>query len=150
MPKMLRFLRTALARDDSQESSNSHSDKMSTSRKVSFTSSAEVTWIPDLDPLTISAFELSDLLNAQTITSVQLVELYLREINMHNKRGRQLRALISVAPKQVVLDIAKKLDDERAMGKIRGPLHGVPIVLKDNIMTDESLGMDTTVGTCSI
>jgi amidase len=44
------------------------------------------------------------------------------------------------------LRIAKNLDDERLRGKIRGPLHGVPIVLKDNIMTSEQLGMDTTVG----
>lgn len=61
-----------------------------------------------------------------------------------------MRALISVAPKHEVLKIARKLDDERARGKVRGPLHGIPIVLKDNIMTDEKLGMDTTVGMCRI
>ena len=121
-------------------------DRSSTSRKASFTSSADDTWLPDFDPLTVSAFELSELLSAQAITSVQIVQLYLKEIGLHNRRGRQLRALISVAPKHEILKIARKLDEERARGKIRGPLHGIPIVLKDNIMTDEKLGMDTTVG----
>ena len=121
-------------------------DNNNSSRKASFTSSADDTWLPDFDPLTVSAFELSELLNAQALTSVQIVQLYLKEIEQHNRRGRQLRALISVAPKHEVLKIARKLDEERARGKIRGPLHGIPIVLKDNIMTDEKLGMDTTVG----
>lgn len=54
--------------------------------------------------------------------------------------------MISVAPKHELLRIARKLDEERARGKRRGPLHGIPVVLKDNIMTDADLGMDTTVG----
>lgn len=102
--------------------------------------------LPDFDPLVMSAFELSELLNAQAISSIEIVELYLEQIERHNRRGRQLRALISVAPKHELLKIAKKLDDERLRGKVRGPLHGIPIVLKDNIMTGEQLGMDTTVG----
>jgi amidase len=106
--------------------------------------------LPDFDPLTISAFDLSEMMNMQAISSVEIVELYLYQIEQHNRRGRQLRALISVAPKHELLKIAKKLDDERLRGKIRGPLHGIPIVLKDNIMTDEKLGMDTTVGTRAI
>lgn len=147
MPRVFKFLKTALAPNINQERSSGYHEKPNSMRKSSFTSSAaEETWLPDLDPLTASAFELSELLNAQALTSVQIVQLYLREIELHNRRGRQLRALISVAPKHEVLKIARKLDDERARGKVRGPLHGIPIVLKDNIMTDEKLGMDTTVG----
>lgn len=86
------------------------------------------------------------MLNAQLITSVEIVEAYLHQIEQHNRRGRQLRALISVAPRHELLQIAMSLDDERARGKRRGPLHGIPVVLKDNIMTDVKLGMDTTVG----
>lgn len=150
MPRVFKFLKN-LKPNTGYEMPNSYHDRANATRKSSFTSSAaDETWLPDFDPLTVSAFELSELLNAQAITSVQIVELYLREIELHNRRGRQLRALISVAPKHEALKIAKKLDDERARGKIRGPLHGIPIVLKDNIMTDESLGMDTTVGMCSI
>ena len=150
MPKVFKFLKT-LTPNVAHEMPNSYHDRANTTRKSSFTSSAaDETWLPEFDPLTVSAFELSELLNAQAITSVQIVELYLREIELHNRRGRQLRALISVAPKHEALKIAKKLDDERARGKVRGPLHGIPIVLKDNIMTDEKLGMDTTVGMCNI
>jgi amidase len=146
MPKMFKFLKTALA-PNIANNPQEPIDGSNASRKASFTSSADdATWLPDFDPLTVSAFELSELLNAQAVTSVQIVRLYLREIEMHNRRGRQLRALISVAPKYEVLKIARKLDEERARGKIRGPLHGIPIVLKDNIMTEEKLGMDTTVG----
>jgi amidase len=146
MPKVFKFLRTALAPNIANVPQELV-DRSNASRKASFTSSADNDpWLPDFDPLTVSAFELSELLNAQAVTSVQIVQLYLREIELHNRRGRQLRALISVAPKREVLKIARKLDEERARGKIRGPLHGIPIVLKDNIMTDEKLGMDTTVG----
>ncbi|CAN9150550.1 unnamed protein product [Alternaria alternata] len=146
MPRVFRYLKTALAPSIGPVSPRELVDNNNSSRKASFTSSADDTWLPDFDPLTVSAFELSELLNAQALTSVQIVQLYLKEIEQHNRRGRQLRALISVAPKHEVLKIARKLDEERARGKIRGPLHGIPIVLKDNIMTDEKLGMDTTVG----
>ncbi|KAL7776255.1 hypothetical protein CFE70_006671 [Pyrenophora teres f. teres 0-1] len=146
MPKVFKFIKTALAPNTGNAVPRAATDTSHGSRKASFTSSADDTWGPDCDPLTVSAFELSELLNAQAITSVQIVRLYLKEIEMHNRRGRQLRALISVAPKHELVRIARKLDEERARGKIRGPLHGIPIVLKDNIMTDEKLGMDTTVG----
>lgn len=150
MPSALKFIKKALSPTQDSAPSKGYIEQIKAARKLSFTSSNEGTgfgMLPDFDPLTISAFELSELLNAQAITSVEIVELYLSQIEQHNRRGRQLRALISVAPKHELLKIAKRLDDERARGKIRGPLHGIPIVLKDNIMTDESLGMDTTVGT---
>ena len=146
MPKVFKFLKTALTPNIGNTVPHEVADGSDGSRKASFTSSADDTWGQDFDPLTVSAFELSELLNTQAITSVQIVRLYLKEIEMHNRRGRQLRALISVAPKHELVRIARKLDEERARGKIRGPLHGIPIVLKDNIMTDEKLGMDTTVG----
>lgn len=114
-------------------------------RKLSFTSSTDAA-IPDFDPLLVSAFDLSEMLNNQILTSVEIVEAYLAQIEQHNRRGRQLRALISVAPRHELLKTARRLDGERARGKLRGPLHGIPVVLKDNIMTDVSLGMDTTVG----
>ncbi|CBX97363.1 hypothetical protein IAQ61_007216 [Plenodomus lingam] len=146
MPKVFKYLRSALAPNINHGPRPSQLEQVNSRRKASFTSSAEETWLPDFDPLTVSAFELSELLNANAISSVQIVESYLQEIELHNRRGRQLRALISVAPRHEVLENARRLDEERARGKIRGPLHGIPIVLKDNIMTDESLGMDTTVG----
>ncbi|KAF2834385.1 amidase signature enzyme [Patellaria atrata CBS 101060] len=102
--------------------------------------------VVDFDPLTITATDLKSLLDANVLTSVEIVERYLLQIERHNRKGRQLRALISVAPRYNVLGRAKQLDEERARGKTRGPFHGIPIVVKDNIMTEPSLGMDTTVG----
>lgn len=150
MPSALKMLKKALSPNQDSAPSKVYIEQVKAARKLSFTSSHEgggnMGTLPEFDPLTTSAFELSELLNAQAITSIEIVEIYLHQIEQHNRRGRQLRALISVAPKHELLKIAKKLDDERARGKIRGPLHGIPIVLKDNIMTDDSLGMDTTVG----
>jgi amidase len=148
MRKASKLFKNALSPNTDSPPSKGFVEKVQASRKMSFTSSNEggVGMLPEFDPLVISAFELSELLNAQAISSVEIVELYLHQIEQHNRRGRQLRALISVAPKHELLKIAKKLDDERLRGKIRGPLHGIPIVLKDNIMTDAQLGMDTTVG----
>jgi hypothetical protein len=148
MRKASKFFRKALSPNTDSSPPKGFVEKVQASRKLSFTSSNEggMGMLPDFDPLVVSAFELSELLNAQAITSVEIVEIYLHQIEQHNRRGRQLRALISVAPKHELIKIAKKLDEERLRGKVRGPLHGIPIVLKDNIMTDEKLGMDTTVG----
>jgi amidase len=146
MPKMFRYIKAALAPNIEPELPSAYLEGIA-ARKLSFTSS-DFSNPPEFDPLTTTAFELCDLLNAQALTSVEIVETYLHQIEQHNRRGRQLRALISVAPRHELIRIAKKLDAERARGKRRGPLHGVPVVLKDNIMTDADLGMDTTVGEC--
>lgn len=42
--------------------------------------------------------------------------------------------------------IAAKLDAERAAGHVRGPLHGIPLLVKDNMATEAALGMDTSAG----
>jgi amidase len=42
--------------------------------------------------------------------------------------------------------IAKELDNERNDGRIRGPLHGIPVLVKDNMATDLELGMNTSAG----
>ncbi len=99
-----------------------------------------------LDPVTATAVQLQQLLESGNLTSVEIVETYLEQIEKHNTNGLKLRALISVAPKKSVFAIAKRLDDERANGKVRGPLHGLPIIVKDAIMTSPELGMDTTAG----
>ncbi|MBM3739260.1 MAG: amidase [Acidobacteria bacterium] len=77
-------------------------------------------------------------LRKKQVTSRQLVEQYLIRIATYED---QLNAVISVNPK--ALDEADRLDRERARGRVRGPLHGVPIALKDNIHT---VDMPTTGG----
>jgi Asp-tRNA(Asn)/Glu-tRNA(Gln) amidotransferase A subunit family amidase len=72
------------------------------------------------------------------ITSRQLVVEYLTRIALYED---QVNAVITVNPK--VLEEAEALDRERAQGKVRGPLHGIPIAIKDNIHTTD---MPTTGG----
>ena len=72
------------------------------------------------------------------VTSRQLVEQYLQRIGLYEKR---LNATLAVNPK--ALAEADALDAERKAGKLRGPLHGIPVALKDNIHTTD---MPTTGG----
>ena len=68
------------------------------------------------------------------LTSVQLTQFYLERIARLNP---QLHAVIEVNP--VALELAQQLDDQRQAGQSRGPLHGLPILLKDNIATADAL-----------
>ncbi len=72
------------------------------------------------------------------VTSRQLVEQYLMRLGLYEDR---LNAALAVNPR--ALQEADTLDRERAQGKLRGPLHGIPVALKDNIHTTE---MPTTGG----
>src|SRR5215510_15956462 len=72
--------------------------------------------------------QMQEALKKKRVTSRELVAQYLQRIAMYNDK---LRATIAVNPK--ALEEADQLDRERAKGKIRGPLHGIPVALKDNI-----------------
>ena len=82
--------------------------------------------------------QMQEAMAKKQVTSRQLVEQYLIRIAMHEDR---LNAALAVNPK--ALEAADALDRERAQGKIRGPLHGIPVALKDNIHTTD---MPTTGG----
>jgi amidase len=92
------------------------------------------------DPLTTTAVDLQHMLQTKQITSVEIVEQYLDQIGSHEPT---LNALISIAPGESLRRIAASLDDERLQGRIRGPLHGIPIVLKVhwNPTTSRRLGL---------
>lgn len=103
-----------------------------------------------IDPLTTTAEELQELLTSGHLTSLDLINIYLGQIEQHNKNGLKLNAIISTAPYHIVAEQARILDAERVAGSVRGPLHGIPVVVKDNVMTDSSLGMDTTCGSYAL
>lgn len=83
---------------------------------------------------------------AQTITARQLVETYLARIEAIDRNGPRLNAVIEVNPE--ALAIAEALDAERREHGPRGPLHGIPILLKDNIDTADK--MQTTAGSLAL
>ena len=80
------------------------------------------------------------------VTSVELVQAYLQRIERIDRSGPKLNAVIAI--NRHALADARKLDTERKAGKVRGPLHGVPILLKDNIESwDDSA---TTAGSLAL
>jgi amidase len=94
---------------------------------LAFTSSAQG---PRFTAVESSITEMQRALEARRITSHDLVQQSLTRIALYEDR---LNAIISVNPR--ALEEADARDRERAAGKVRGALHGVPIALKDNIQT---------------
>jgi len=75
-------------------------------------------------------------------TIKQIVADYLNRIEELDKKGPAINSIITVNPDAI--KIAEELDKEMASGKARGPLHGIPVILKDNIDTHDR--MPTTAG----
>ena len=75
-----------------------------------------------------------------------LCEKYLARIEALDRRGPMLRSVLEINPD--ALAIAEGLDEERRAGKARGPLHGIPVLLKDNIATADR--MQTTAGSLAL
>lgn len=74
-------------------------------------------------------------------TSQQIVQAYLDRIQAIDRNGPQLNSILTLNPD--VIDTAMRRDMERSDGSVRGPLHGIPVVLKDNI---DMAGLPTTAG----
>jgi amidase len=81
--------------------------------------------IPDL--LTADTKVLQQMLTAGSITSAGLVDAYLAQIRKHDD---YLHAMIQTTPLSILKASAQTLDEEREAGKVRGPLHGIPILVK--------------------
>jgi amidase len=79
-------------------------------------------------------------------TATSLVEKYLARIESIDRAGPRINSMIEINPDALV--IAQSLDAERHAGQIRGPLHGIPIVIKDNIDTADR--MMTTAGSLAM
>jgi amidase len=90
--------------------------------------------------------ELQAALKSGKETAVSLAKKYLERIEEIDRKGPALNSMIEVNPE--ALAIARALDRERKAKGVRGPLHGVPIVLKDNIDTHDR--MMTTAGSLAL
>ncbi|KAI5117586.1 hypothetical protein M0805_004581 [Coniferiporia weirii] len=101
---------------------------------------------PDLYEASIA--ELQDGLQKGIFTSVDLVKAYFARIEEVNHQGPSLNAVIETNPSALIQ--AAELDEERKLKGLRGPLHGIPIILKDNIATLHNEGMNTTAGSFAL
>jgi len=98
----------------------------------------------DLNEITVA--QLQEMMSSGKLTSEQITRKYLNRIEQIDNKGPQLHAVIEVNPD--ALAIARQLDKERKDGKVRGPLHGIPVLIKDNIDTGDQ--MQTTAGSMAL
>ncbi|GAA0858971.1 amidase [Aliiglaciecola litoralis] len=91
-------------------------------------------------PVVVNALQNGD------ITAEQLVQLYLARIQDIDKNGPKLQSILTLNPD--ALNQAKLSDQQRLKGDVKGPLHGVPILLKDNIESKDN--MPTTAGALAL
>ena len=80
--------------------------------------------------LTLDAHSLQKRLEAKSLTSVELVESCLAQIERHDRQGVQLRAITAIAPLDKLRERAQQLDNDRSSGHVRSCLHGIPILVK--------------------
>lgn len=98
----------------------------------------------ELEETTIA--ELQEAMRSGKHTSRSITEAYLERIQDVDKQGAALNSIIELNPD--ALAIADDLDKERKAGRVRGPLHGIPILIKDNIDTGDR--MLTTAGSLAL
>lgn len=90
--------------------------------------------------------ELQQKMTSGELTARQLAELYLERIDSIDRNGPRLNAILETNPDALAL--ASSLDEELAAGSTRGPLHGIPVIIKDNIDTADK--MQTTAGSLAL
>lgn len=99
---------------------------------------------PDVEEASIA--DLAAAMQAGRLDASDIVESYLARIDALDRDGPTLASVLEVNPDAE--RIAARLDDERRTGNLRGPLHGIPILLKDNIDTADA--METTAGSLAL
>lgn len=98
----------------------------------------------ELDELTV--VDLQSGMSSGKYTSKSLTEKYLDRINDIDKRGPAINSVIELNPDAE--QIAAEMDRERKAGRVRGPLHGIPVLIKDNIDTHDR--MKTSAGSLAL
>src|SRR5690348_7774420 len=89
----------------------------------------------DLEERTIA--ELQAMMKSGQVTAQSIAERYLSRIDAIDRKGPHLNSIIEINPD--ALSIAAALDDERKRKGARGPLHGIPVLIKDNIDTADRM-----------
>src|SRR3954471_19830931 len=102
--------------------------------------------IPPFELEEATVADLQAAMSSGRMTARSVTQLYLNRIDELDRKGPTLRHVIEVNPD--ALSIADTLDRERKAGRVRGPLHGVPILIKDNIDTADK--MMTTAGSLAL
>lgn len=92
-----------------------------------------------------SVTELQEAMSGAIVTAEDITRDYLARLSLYDRNGPTFRSVLSINPRAIA--DARARDAERASGKVRGPFHGVPIVLKDNIDTTE---LPTTGGSLAL
>lgn len=98
-----------------------------------------------LDVVELDAMEAQRRMSAGTLSSRALTRTYLQRIAAIDDAGPRLSAVIEVNPEAEAE--AEARDSERAAGRVRGPLHGIPVLIKDNIAV---VGMANSAGTLAL
>ena len=140
---------------------NSHHIAMNPNRRQLLIGSAAAALLPAtsmaqtspaadaMNDITLEERSLAELqadLAAGRVTAQRLVAAYADRIDRIDRRGPALASVIELNPD--ALEIAQQLDAERAAGRTRGPLHGIPILIKDNIATRDR--MQTSAGSLAL
>ena len=100
---------------------------------------------PSVEVIELGAIEARDRMTAGTLTSRALTQAYLDRVAAVDQAGPKLNSVIELSTR--ALADAEALDAERQAGKVRGPLHGIPVLIKDNI---DSVGMVNSAGSLAL
>ncbi len=101
---------------------------------------------PEATVVEASIADLQKAMQAGRLTSKQITQRYLDRIQSIDKAGPAINAVIEVNPD--ALADAEAMDEERRKRGARGPMHGIPVLLKDNIATKDR--MQTTAGSLAL
>ncbi|HDR7435934.1 MULTISPECIES: amidase family protein [unclassified Bacillus (in: firmicutes)] len=94
----------------------------------------------------LNIHDIQAAMEAGQLTSKELVMYYLHRIAMYDQVGPKINSILEINPDAIFM--AEALDHERKTKGVRGPLHGIPVLLKDNIETNDS--MHTSAGTIAL
>src|SRR5579863_7629059 len=98
------------------------------------------------EPTEQSIADLQRALTSGAVTSEALTSGYMERIARYDQHGPEYRSVLALNPR--ALEIARALDAERKARKARGPLHGIPLIIKDNIETQDPVA--TTAGSLAL